>query len=167
MARGYANVKFEWNDKASNIVKNLGFGKGLNKDAAEILYRNYYDYIPYSLQETSGNLANNVRIMGYNDHATITHLVRYANAQFNADEGNPYGKDVLVHRTRAINELATSHWSEWAWSMHKREITKEVDEARLKYRKPTKQKRSANPNGNMSTGDWATLALMILTGGGG
>ena len=26
MARGYANVKFQWNGKASTVIKNLGFG---------------------------------------------------------------------------------------------------------------------------------------------
>ena len=140
MARGYANTTFKWNDSASVIVRNKGFGKELNYDSAEILYAAYLQYVPWSLLETSGNLANNVRIRAYDDHATITHQVKYANAQFYADEGNPNGVDVKVKRTRAINELATSHWSDWAWSVHKREIVKEVDEARLKYVRPTRSK---------------------------
>ena len=142
MARGYANLRFEWNDSASNIIKNLGFGKGLNKEAAQILYRYSYPYIPFSLQQSMGSLANRVRISATANQGLITHLVRYANKQYNADKGNPYGEDVLVKRTRVVHPLATSHWADWAWSMHKKEITAEVDIARLKYRKPTTSKRS-------------------------
>ncbi len=142
MARGYANVRFEWNGSASTIIKNLGFGKGLNKEAAQILYQYSYEYIPFSLQQSMGSLANRVRISATANQGLITHLVKYANRQYNADKGNPYGEDVLVKRTRAIHPLATSHWADWAWSMHKREITADVDTARLKYRKPTTSKRS-------------------------
>ena len=144
MARGFVGLRFEWNDSASNIIKNLGFGKGLNHDAAQIFYETYYPYVPYSMQESAGNLANNVRIFANDDHATITHLVRYANKQFYADAGNAKGVDVKVHRTRLFHPFATSHWSDWAWKVHKSEITKEIDEARLKYRKPTKQRPTQN-----------------------
>lgn len=140
MARGYKNLEFKWNNSASTTIKNLGFGRGLNKDAAEILYRYSYEYIPFSLQPSMGSLANKVRISANDNHGTITHLVSYAKYQYNADAGNPRGEDDIVHRTRAIHPLATSHWSDWAWSMHKKEITQEIDEARLKYRKFSRSK---------------------------
>ena len=170
MARGYANLQFHWNDSASNIIHNLGFGRELNKEAAQIFYTHYYDYIPYSLQESMGSLANNVRITATNDHATITHLVRYANKQFYADAGSSNGKDVGVHRTRVVHPLATSRWSEWAWSMHKKEITADIDEARLKYRKPTRsrkkdQKFTKDPSGTIQGEDWLALLLALMTGG--
>lgn len=162
MARGYSNVKFEWNNSASVIVRNKGFGKGLNKDSAQILYETYYPYIPYSLQSTGGNLANNVRITANDDHGTITHLVRYANRQFNADAGNADGVDVLVHRTRMIHELATSHWSDWAWSVHKKEITARVDEARKKYIKPTRLSSSARIIANRVKANANKLVSMLM-----
>lgn len=137
MARGYANVQFEWNNTHSVIIRNKGFGKGLNQDAAEIIYQTYYPFIPYSEQKSSGSLANRVRITSYESHANITHMVPYANRQFNADAGNANGTDVMVHRTRTIHPLATSHWSDWAWSVYKKDITRQVDEARLQYTQPT------------------------------
>lgn len=142
MARGYANLRLEWNTGQSTLIKNLGFGKGLNKDAAQIIYRYSYKYIPFSLQQSMGSLANRVRITATQDQGYITHLVKYGKRQYFADEGNPYGDDVKVHRTRAIHELATSHWADWAYLIHKKQIVAEVDKERLKYRKPTTSKRS-------------------------
>ena len=75
MARGYANVKFEWNGTASTVIKNLGFGKELQLEAAKIFESYMQPYIPYD----EGNLSTNIRITATDDHATITHLVKYAN----------------------------------------------------------------------------------------
>ena len=132
MAKSGVNFKFEWYKSASIIIKDLGFDSTLNKQAAEIFYRTYLPYVPWSLQESSGNLANNVSIRTTNDGARITHHVPYAHAQWDADTGNPYGENVIVNRTRAINGKATSHWDTWAWEMHKKEIVKEVDKARIR-----------------------------------
>ncbi len=169
MARGYANLQFHWNDSASNIIHNLGFGRELNKEAAKILYENAYEYIPYSLQESMGSLADRVRITATDDHATITHLVPYANRQYYADAGSGNGKDVGVHRTRVIHPLATSRWYDWAWKMKKGEITKEIDEARLKYRKPTvssaKDQEFQGDSTPLSGDDWFALLLALITGG--
>ena len=36
MGKDFTNIDFQWNHKASTIIENLGFGKELNKKAAEI-----------------------------------------------------------------------------------------------------------------------------------
>lgn len=127
MARGYSNVKFEWNGSHSAVIKNLGFGQPLQKEAAEILYKNSYDYMPYK----TGALANNTQIRAYKDHANITHRVPYANPHY---EGvTPQGRPI-VNRYKVIHPLATSEWYDVAWRQRKRIITQEVDEARMKYR---------------------------------
>lgn len=127
MARGYANVKFEWNGSHSAVIKNLGFGKPLQYDAAKILYNMSYDYMPYD----KGGLSNNVQIRAYKDHANITHRVQYADIQY---EGvTPQGRPI-VKRNITVHPLATSEWYQVAWQQRKREITRQVDEARLQYR---------------------------------
>ena len=138
MAKGHileADVRFEWYKTASMIIYDLGFGPELNKAAAEILYENYAEFVPWSLQESSGNLANNIRIQNVRDGAIITHLVPYAHRQWDADEGNPYGVDDKVHRTRApqLHPKATSHWEKWAWQQKKDKIVREIDKERIKY----------------------------------
>lgn len=121
MARGYANVKFEWNGSASAVVKNLGFGKELQRDAANIIFQYSYDYMPYK----SGLLSSAVRISAFDKYANITHTIKYANAQYQL---------VTDKRTKNPHPLATDHWYDVAYQHHKREITKDIDEARLKYR---------------------------------
>lgn len=121
MARGYANIKFEWNGKHSAVIQNLGFGKALQRDAAQILYNHAFKYMPYQ----SGDLSLNRHIQAGEKYANIVHQVPYANKQYTA---------VNVHRYTGIHPLATSYWYDAAWKLEKREITKEVDEARLKYR---------------------------------
>ena len=122
MARGYANVKFEWNGSHSAVIQNLGFGKGLQRDAAEIIYQHGFKYIPY----LSGDLATNVHIQATEDHANIVHTVKYANKQWENSYPNRY---------RLVHPLATDHWYNFAWANEKKQITQEVDEARLKYRR--------------------------------
>lgn len=134
MARGYANVKFEWNGSASTVIKNLGFGKGLNRDAAQILYEYSIPYIPYK----DGGLTNRVRISANDKQGMITHLVPYASKQYYGDGSDPNtgspGYDQMWERTRTVHPLATSYWDRAAWTLGKRQITQEIDQARLKYR---------------------------------
>ena len=122
MARGYSNVKFEWNGTASTVIKNLGFGKELQLEAAKIFESYMQPYIPYD----EGNLSTNIRITATNDHATITHLVKYANKQYHGPSD--------WNRKRIVHPLATSYWDKVTWNNHKREITRDIDEARMKYR---------------------------------
>lgn len=117
MALNFGEIDFEWNERASTIIKNLGFGKELNKEAAQILYEHYYKYVPYK----DGNLSNNVRVSATDDHGTITHLVKYANKQY-------YGNS--FERERRFHPLATSFWDQYCWMNEGYEITEEIDEAR-------------------------------------
>lgn len=121
MGQDFKNIDFQWNHKASTIIENLGFGKELNKKAAEIFYEHAYKYVPYR----EGDLSINVRISATEDHGTITHLVKYASKQY-------YGEGI-VNRTLKFHPLATSFWDKACWEAEKREITSEVDEARKKY----------------------------------
>ena len=124
MARGYKNISFKWNGSASVVIENLGFTKELQRDAADILYKYSFEYMPYK----SGDLALNsdIRIHGgKKPTAYITHFVNYAQYQYRRED---YIHSPLVH------PQATDHWYDWGWLMHKKQITKEVDEARLKYR---------------------------------
>lgn len=141
-----SKIEFEWNDSYSVLIKNLGFGKELNLEAAKIFYKWYRPYIPYK----SGNLTKMVHFNSTKDHGTITHYAygirngvsgyRYSKYQYTLDEGNAEGSDDIVHRTRTTHRFATSHWDKWAWSVHKKDITEAIREARLKYRKPTRSK---------------------------
>lgn len=120
MARGYKNLSFHWNHSHSTIIENLGFGKDLNREAAQIFYEHYNKYVPYQ----HGDLSTRVRISATQDHGTITHLVKYANKQYT----NP-----TMNRNTSVHPLATSFWDKACWEAEKREITSEVDEARKKY----------------------------------
>ena len=143
MARGYKNISFEWNDSRSMIIKNLGFGQDLNRDAAKILARISEPYVPYK----TGNLNSSMYVRATSNMGQIVYTATdirgraYSGYQYNLDYGNPEGNDKDVMRTRTVHELATSRWCDWAWYNHKAEITHEVDEARLKYRKPTKSNK--------------------------
>ena len=151
MAKPRLNAKldferFEWNASYSVLIKNLGFGKELNLEAAKIYYKWYRKYIPYK----SGKLTRMVHFASTKDHGTITHYAygerngvtgyRYSKYQYYLSEGSADGWDPDVQRTRTVHPLATSHWDKWAWSVHKKEITNEIKEARKKYRVPTKEK---------------------------
>lgn len=153
MAKGQprlnSKITFEWNAPYSTLINNLGFGKELNLEAAKIFYKWYRPYIPYK----SGKLTRMVHFNSTKDHGTITHYAygmkngvpgfKYADYQYNLDKGNAEGVDVKVKRTRppkGAHRLATSHWDKWAWSVRKAEITAEIREARIKYRKPTRSK---------------------------
>lgn len=133
MARGYSNIKFEWNYSSSVILQNLGFGRDLNREAAEIFERWYQPYVPYK----DGDLSTNIRIWANENHSTITHLVRYAHHQYTGDGSDPStgspGYDEKWQRTRTVHPLATSYWDQAAWTLHKASITAEIDEARKKY----------------------------------
>lgn len=141
-----SKITFEWNAPYSVILNNLGFGKPLNLETAKIFYKWYRPYVPWK----TGKLTKWVHFNSTKDHGTITHYAyaqktptsskfKYSHYQYTIDEGNPFG-DVLVHRTRTEHRYATSHWAEWAWSLHKKDITADIQEARKKYRKPTKGK---------------------------
>lgn len=112
---------FEWNGSHSAVIKNLGFGKPLQRDAAEILYQKAFPYMPYY----SGDLSLNLHIQAGNTYANIVHQVKYADKQYNTKTPNRYS---LIH------PLATDHWYDVAWLYNKQEITAEVDEARMQYR---------------------------------
>lgn len=137
---------FEWNAPYSVLINNLGFGKELNLEAAKIFYRWYRPYIPYK----SGKLTKMVHFRSTRDHGTITHYAydtryggvgyKYAPHQYTLHPGPDYD-DMSIRRTRTVHRLATSHWDHWAWVNHKKEITADIREARLKYRKPTRSKR--------------------------
>ena len=134
MARGYANVKFQWNGKASTVIKNLGFGKPLQLEAARIFEWYMQPYIPYD----EGDLSTRIRITATETRGTITHLVKYANKQYYGDGSDPEtgspGYDEMWQRNRSVHPLATSFWDKAAWTQNKREITRDIDKARQQYR---------------------------------
>lgn len=142
-----AKLDFEWNAPYSVLIKNLGFGKEFNLQAAKIFYKWYRPYIPYK----TGRLTTWVHFNSTKDHGTITHYAysvskstgekrKYSNYQYKLSKGSADGWDPEVNRTRTVHPLATSHWDKWAWSVHRKEITAEIIEERKKHRKLTKGK---------------------------
>ena len=139
-----SQIDFEWNASYSILIKNLGFGKQLNLEAAKIFYRWYRPYIPYR----SGKLTSMVHFNSTEKHGTITHYAygtrngltgyRYSKYQWDLSEGSADGWDPDVNRTRTVHPLATSHWDKWCWSVHGKEITNEIAQARKRFRKPTR-----------------------------
>lgn len=126
------DFRFEWNGSHSAVVRNLGFGKELQRDTAEILYYTSFPYMPY----VSGDLSTNVHIQALNDRANIVHSVKYAPIQYEGMTYNPKsGRYIPIsNRYLGIHPLATSEWYDVAWLYHKDEITKKVSDARLQYR---------------------------------
>lgn len=122
MARGYANAKFQWNGKRSIVIENLGFGKELQRDTANIFLKYSEDYTPY----LSGKLLGSAYVRVANNKGYIIYPVPYANFQYD-------NAGIIKNRTK-IHPLATSRWVDVAYQHHKSEITKEVDLARSKYR---------------------------------
>lgn len=116
-----SNIRFEWNGRASTVIRNLGFGKPLQLETAQIFEQYMQPYMPYD----EGDLSTRIRITATNDHATITHLVKYANRQYH---GEGFNRNLTIH------PLATSFWDQAAWTNSKREITRDVNRARRKYR---------------------------------
>ena len=52
-------------------------------------------------------------------------------------ESKEYGiidYDEMWQRNRSIHPLATSFWDKAAWTQNKKEITRDIDKARQKYR---------------------------------
>lgn len=131
MARGYKNMSFHWNYSASTIIENLGFGRQLNKEVATIFRKYCEPYLPYD----TGNLSRRTRITATKDHGTITYLSGYARPQYYGTGDYMQGENNPVdwQRNTAVHPFATSFWDRAAWTAHKREITQEVDNARLKY----------------------------------
>jgi hypothetical protein len=131
MARGYKNMRFEWQYSQGQIIEDLGFGKRLNRSAAIIFKRYCNPYVPYK----DGRLSTDVSIETDSNSAYIRYNAPYAQAQY-------YGTGEYVthannpmdwQRTLDTHIDATSFWDKEAWLMHKREITKEVDVKRAKY----------------------------------
>lgn len=136
MARGYKNLGFHWNYSSSDIIENLGFGKELNKEAAQIFRSFCEPYIPYD----TGNMDRRTRITATEDHGTITYLTKYARYQYYGDNSYITGANnpTSWNRNLDTHPLATSFWDKACWQNNKRQITNAIDNARLKYTKKRK-----------------------------
>ena len=131
------DIEFKWNNEASVTIENLGFGRSLNKDMARIVADYAEPYVPFK----SGTLNSGVRISSYGDDGYITYVAvdkhgrSYSKHQYELDEGNPDGENVDVKRYRGVHPYATSRWVHWAWSVWQSQILRELNTARVAYRK--------------------------------
>lgn len=123
------NVKFEWNKSSVKIIHDLGFGKELNKEFANLVAAYSEDYVPFH----EGDLSYYVQTFGAKDHGTVTYQVPYSKAQYQGYWTTKDGRTVHVDenkRDRRYHPLATSRWTEFAWSMHGDQIIAELNRKR-------------------------------------
>lgn len=134
---GAVDLSFEWNNTSSVTIQNLGFTRELNRDYAQLLAQYAEPYVPFK----SGKLNDSVRITVYGNTTSLTYMPvdeygrSYSKYQYNRDEGDPDGNDVVVHRTRNVHPLATSKWVDWAWSVWQSQITRDLNNIRKRYRR--------------------------------
>ena len=106
-------MHFEWNYGEVAMVERLGFGKDLNRKFAETLVKYAEPYTP----KKTGNLRNSVEIKSNNQRATITYPgVTYADYQYFADDST----------WNRHTPGTTSKWLDYAWTVHKFQISGEV-----------------------------------------
>lgn len=110
MAKKSPTMKFEWIDGATGVVERLGFGEHLNEFFAETLLMTAEPYTP----EDTGAMIQSARIQSSPRNAKIVYDVKYADYQYNNSNYNH------------PKPLATDHWLEYAWQVHKYEIAGKV-----------------------------------------
>lgn len=113
MASKSKHMHFEWNYGEGALVERLGFGKDMNEFFAKTLVKYATPYTP----KKSGNLRSRVEVNSNRYGATITYPgVTYTDYQYYADDS-----DWSRHTPGT-----TSRWLEYAWQVHKFQISGEV-----------------------------------------
>lgn len=108
-------MDFRWNYNSSGIVQKKGFGTKLNRAFAESLLRYAKPYTPLK----TGRLRDSATVTANMMSGKISYPgVSYADYQYILDTDN---------RT---TPGTTSYWLDYAWLLHKSEITAEVELAR-------------------------------------
>ena len=111
-----SRMDFNWNYNEGVIVQRKGFGKDLNKYFADVLVSYSETYTPWS-DLYSTHLRNEVQTSATTARGIISYPgLTYANYQYLAD-------DSTWHRYTA---LTCSRWCEYAYSVHKAQITGKV-----------------------------------------
>ena len=112
MAKKSQVMDLKWNGSSSAIVNRLGFGQDLNRFFAETLL----DYAePYTPKKT-GNLRESAIVTANNSVGRITYNgVNYAKYQY-----------VGPSSWNRTTPGTTSRWLEYAWTVHKFEISGKV-----------------------------------------
>jgi vacuolar-type H+-ATPase catalytic subunit A/Vma1 len=118
MAKKSPKMSFEWIDNQTGIVQRLGFGAGLNEYFAQTLL----DYAePYTPMET-GMLRASATVKANPMNAKIIYDgVNYADYQYNTQYDN------------YTTPGTTSAWLDYAWQVHKFEISGKVG-ARVRWK---------------------------------
>lgn len=117
MAKKSQKMHFEWNYSKAAIVDRLGFGTDLNKVFAETLVKYSEPYTPYkpsANKPDNQHLRTNVEVRANNSRASITYPdLTYAQYQYFSDDSG------WSRNTPGT----TSRWLEYAWALHKPEIS--------------------------------------------
>ena len=113
-------MHFEWNYSEGALVERLGFGADLNKKFAEVLVKYATPYTPYAPKRPSADtkhLRDAVEISANRHQGSITYPgIPYADYQYLSDDSS----------WNRHTPGTTSRWLEYAWSVHKFQISGEV-----------------------------------------
>lgn len=121
MARGNFDAEFKWNYPKTVIMKNKGYGSGINRAFAEALY----EFMTPLTPKKTGYLRDAVEIGSDNKNGWIHYLADYSAKQYE-------GPDDDWNRT---TEGTTSAWDVFAWTLYKEQIVDKVDDYRKRHSK--------------------------------
>lgn len=117
MPKKSSRMHFEWNYGQQALVERLGFGKDMNEFFAKTLVKYAEPYTPLGPSKPGTHLRDAVEISANNQRATITYPgVTYADYQYFADDST----------WNRHTPGTTSKWLDYAWTVHKFQISGEV-----------------------------------------
>lgn len=120
MAKKTKSMSFKWNGSNAAIVRRLGFDQNTEVYFAEQVVRYampYTPYDPFAVKDKSEHIRGGAEIKPTSSGARITYPnVPYAGYQYNADDS----------KWKRATFGTMSGWLDYAWVVHKQEITGKV-----------------------------------------
>ena len=120
MAKKPRSMSFRWNYKGEALLKRMGFDRETEGFFARTLIQYAMPYTPYNPLDRKSHeehIRGGAKVTAYNNRAKITYPdIPYAVYQYNADDSG----------WKRATPGTMSGWLEYAWTVHKFEITGKV-----------------------------------------
>lgn len=120
MAKKSKTMSFKWNYKGEALLNRLGFNRETEKFFARTVVQYampYTPYNPFDRKSHEDHIRGGAKITAYTSGAKITYPdIPYAVYQYNADDSG----------WKRATPGTMSGWLDYAWLIHKQEITGKV-----------------------------------------